>query len=287
MMRVRIGVEQLSHRSRTAVLLMGDVGTGRRHCALALHTATYPEGEFFEFKHDADLTELARRVAALRAHAASAPGLTIYLPEIAKSALDVQRYLLDLLRLSVVPCRLVGTSRARLAKSEPESKLRPDLAAAFSSQLTLPPLSARRTDIAPLAVHFAEQFATRAGAPPLSFSMAAIDALQSYSWPGNVAELADLIGRLWREHGSGVVEIEDLPELGEHSALTAFRLPPDGIVFADLEKAMLTQALAMAANNKSRAASLLGMTRDQLRYRMEKFDISSDGAQGGSTRRKR
>jgi len=281
--RVRVGIDQLAHRSRAAVLISGDLGTGRRHCALALHTATYPEGEFFEFVPSADLAELDKRVADLRSHVATAPGLTVYLPNLTDATVDVQRYLANLLQIPLLQCRLIASSTDGVAKIG----LHPCLASAFSSKLLLPPLRARKCDIAPLAAHFAEQLAARGSTSPLKFSADAIDAMQGHAWPGNVAELASVVERLWHELGAGVVDTGNLPALGAQAASLSFRLPPTGIVFADLERLVLTQALAMTQNNQSRAATLLGMTRDQLRYRMAKFEIVGAAARGSSHQKDR
>jgi DNA-binding NtrC family response regulator len=282
MARVRLGIDQLAHRSRTAVLISGDRGTGRRHCAMALHAVTFPEGEFFEFDPNTDLAELEKRVADLRSHVATAPGLTVYLPNVTDVTGEVQRYLADLLQIPLLQCRLIASSSDGVGKISSDARLRPYLASAFSSKLLLPPLRARRGDIALLATHFAEQLAARGGTPPLEFSVTAIDAMQGHAWPGNVADLANVVEQLWQQLGSGVVEKDDLPTLGDQAASLSFNLPPTGIVFADLERVVLAQALAMTGNNQSRAAILLGMTRDQLRYRMAKFEIVGAGVRGSS-----
>lgn len=287
MVRVRIGVEQLSHRSRTPALILGQRGTGRRHCALALHAATYPNGEFFEFAAGAALAELEQRIAGLRSNPELTVGLTVYLPEIANFPSEVQRFLIELVNGPPLPCRLVASSSDGFAKLSRERKLRPDLATAFGSKLVLPPLSARTTDVAPLATHFSAQSAAREGTMPLTFSHQALEMMKRYPWPGNVAELAKLVERLRHEQGTSVVEEADLSCLLGPCSGVPFSLPATGIVFADLEKAVLTQALTMARNNQSRAASLLGMTRDQLRYRVEKFEIFANGTLGQSARRNR
>ena len=102
--------------------------------------------------------------------------------------------------------------------------------------------------------------------------------LERYAWPGNVRELKNVIER--------AVILEEGPEiLPEHlpdelkpggRALDlepGFRLPPGGIDLEELEKDLLRQALAQARGNKTRAAELLGLTRDTLRYRAEKYDL--------------
>jgi DNA-binding NtrC family response regulator len=121
-----------------------------------------------------------------------------------------------------------------------EGRLRSELAFGFANVLELPPLRERAAE---------------------------------YVWPGNVTELKNSMEKLSQRAHGRIVEPEDLPELGDRASGVFFVLPPNGIEFAELERVVLMQALAMANNNQTRAASLLGLTRDQMRYRLAKFEI--------------
>jgi DNA-binding NtrC family response regulator len=147
----------------------------------------------------------------------------------------------------------------------------------FANVLELPPLRERAADIAALCEHFARLDARRYGSPALVFSPSALQRIREYAWPGNVTELKNALEKLaHRVHGR-IVEQEDLLELGERASGVPFILPPNGIEFAELERVVLMQALAMAHNNQTRAASLLGLTRDQMRYRLAKFELQTAG----------
>jgi DNA-binding NtrC family response regulator len=277
MTRLRAMVGQLAARSRAAVLVLGERGTGRRQCARALHAATYPEGDMFELSAVTQLGELESRLASLRDRvgAPSAFGLTVYVHEICEAPAEAQFQVSRLLLERRLPLRVVVSSERPLAAARWEGRLRPELAFGFANVLELAPLRERAADIAALCQHFARLDAMRYGSPALTFSSSALLRMREYGWPGNVTELKNLMEKLSRRAHGRVLELEDLPELGERTSDMFFVLPPNGIEFAELERVLLMQALAMAHNNQTRAASLLGLTRDQMRYRIAKFELQT------------
>lgn len=272
--RVRTGLDQLSRRSRTPVLLLGEFGTGKRHCARVLHDATYPHGELFELSGAEGLPDLERRVARLRTRssAEAVSGLTVYIHAINESAPQVQTQVGKLLQEQGLQLRVIASSTRPLTQACREGQLRSDLVFGFPTVIELPPLRERTGDIAELVEHFAALLAAPQGAP-LTFSEGALRKLQQHGWQGNVTELRNLVQRLTQDLPGGLVDEASLPELGEPSTVARFSLPPTGVDLAELERELLTQALAMADNNQSRAARLLGLTRDQIRYRLAKFDL--------------
>jgi DNA-binding NtrC family response regulator len=277
MTRVRATLGQIARRSRAAVLVLGESGTGRRHCARALHAATYPEGELLELAAVDQLGELERSIAALRARAGapSVAGLTVYVPELCEAAAAVQLQLSRLLRERGLPLRIIASSGRVLAQACRDGSLRSDLVFGFPNVVDLPPLRERAADIPVLSQRFGQLSATRNGLRPVVLSRAALQRLKEHAWPGNLTELENLMERLSQRVHDRVVGQEDLPELGDRASGVCFILPPNGIDFAELERAVLTQALTMSHNNQTRAAALLGLTRDQLRYRLGKFEIRS------------
>jgi len=277
MTRVRISIDQLSRRSRAPVLILGELGTGKRHCARALHAATYPEGEFFELDSAEHIEALDRRVASLRARASVEleAGLTVYVHELTQVPACVQSRLLKLLREHGLQFRVIASSSRALADATKDHTLPSQLVFCFPTTLKLAALRDRREDIAELCQHFAELASARNGSPTTTFSDAALERLAEHVWPGNLTELANVVSRLSDDFGAGPVQGTDLLELGERPSGVVFHLPPAGIDFCELERELLMQALAMADNNQTRAASLLGLTRDQIRYRMAKFEIST------------
>ena len=102
--------------------------------------------------------------------------------------------------------------------------------------------------------------------------------LEGYEWPGNVRELKNVIERAVLLGSGPVVAADDLT-LGRTSVATPerdkklFSLPAKGFKFDDLEKDIVLQALERTGWNQTRAGELLGMTRDQIHYRMEKFGL--------------
>jgi DNA-binding NtrC family response regulator len=275
MARVRLGIDQLSRRSRAPVLFIGEFGVGKRHAAHALHAATYPDGEFFELLGASRLDELERRIKALRTctSAESTAGLSVYIHELSEAPAVAQLALSQLLPEQTLRFRVSASSSRPLAQAVREGALRSDLAFRFSTTLELPPLRDRKEDLPRLARHFAGLVAKRQGGAQMLFEPSAFERMAEHDWPGNLTELLSLIERLWEEFGPARIGSEEIPELGERQSGAVFHLPRTGIDFAQLERELLTQALTMAESNQTRAATLLGLTRDQLRYRLAKFDI--------------
>lgn len=275
MSRVRIAVNRLSHRSRAPVLILGDPGTGRRHCARALHLETYPDGEFFELDDPEQLSELEHRLVTLRTRGTEiTAGLTVYVRNVLDCAPKIQEKVLHLLRERGPALRLVTSAHHAFSSSAARpGRLYADLLRAFPNELKLPPLVEREADVCELARHLAQVASKKQSLSPVRFSDAALARLQAHSWPENVVELATLVDRLSRERPGELIDDVDLAELDARPSGVVFRLPPTGLDLAALERELLSQALAMSGNNQTRAASLLGLTRDQIRYRLAKFEI--------------
>jgi DNA-binding NtrC family response regulator len=99
--------------------------------------------------------------------------------------------------------------------------------------------------------------------------------LEAYHWPGNVRELRNAVERAMLLADSEVLTRIDFLMLdgGLSVSQGAFQLPAEGLDFAELERDLVRQALERVGGNQTRAAKLLGMTRDQMRYRVDKFDL--------------
>jgi two-component system response regulator AtoC len=104
-------------------------------------------------------------------------------------------------------------------------------------------------------------------------SPAAATLLEQYQWPGNVRELRNAIERAMLLIDRDCLEPEDFATLTRSVEAAQFRLPPEGVNLEDVERQLLTQALERARGNQSQAAHLLGINRDQVRYRIEKFGL--------------
>ena len=99
--------------------------------------------------------------------------------------------------------------------------------------------------------------------------------LQSYGWPGNVRELRNTVERAMLLSESDVLQSDDVTIGGASAVRLGDRveLPPNGIDLEQLERSLVMQALERTQWNQTRAAGLLGLNRDQIRYRIEKFHL--------------
>jgi DNA-binding NtrC family response regulator len=145
-------------------------------------------------------------------------------------------------------------------------------------------LRQRGTDIILLAEHFLDRFAQEYGRPRKRVAKDAETALLAYHWPGNVRELAHFMERAAILHEDPVVNVNDLG-FGASRPLSSVTIRPlepvqvdfstGGIVLDDVERQLILKALEASGWNRSRAAEMLGISRDTLRYRIEKFKLQA------------
>jgi two-component system NtrC family response regulator len=101
-----------------------------------------------------------------------------------------------------------------------------------------------------------------------------MEQLKQHSWPGNIRELRNAVERAMLLVEGDELGVEDFQLRGSSPALTeAVELPVNGISLEDLERSLVVQALERCGWNQTRAATLLGLNRDQIRYRIEKFAL--------------
>ncbi|MDH5361081.1 MAG: AAA family ATPase, partial [Gammaproteobacteria bacterium] len=127
-----------------------------------------------------------------------------------------------------------------------------------------------------LLQHFFEYMAQQHGIPLPQLDKMAANCLNQYTWPGNVRELRNLCERLVILLQGQTVFVENLPHeirqaSGINNTVKGFLLPEQGLNLEQLEQNMIIQALDKTSGNRSRAARLLGLTRDTLLYRMKKY----------------
>ena len=142
----------------------------------------------------------------------------------------------------------------------------------------IPPLRSRIEDVAPLARFFLAQYRREFGVGVEDFAMPALRAMEAYGWPGNVRELRNAVERAALLAPESQICLGDLPpEVGGGSRGPAepggLALPAEGVDLQELERRWVLEALERCGGNRSRAAKLLGMNRDQIRYRIEKFGL--------------
>jgi transcriptional regulator with PAS, ATPase and Fis domain len=141
--------------------------------------------------------------------------------------------------------------------------------------ILLPPLRERKGDVPLLAAYYIERFNREFKKRVRGLSAAATQLLEQYQWPGNVRELRNAIERAMLLIDRDRLEPEDFSTLTRSVEPTQFRLPAGGVNLEDVERQLLTQALERAGGNQSQAAQLLGINRDQVRYRIEKFGLKT------------
>jgi two-component system, NtrC family, response regulator AtoC len=151
--------------------------------------------------------------------------------------------------------------------------------------LHLPPLRERGEDILALAEHFIRYHCQQYGLPPRRLSRQAGERLMGYHWPGNVRELANEIERALLLESGETLELSYLTMTGPDRSRAAVRLaapgrvavelPPEGIAFTTIEQHVLLQALALCQGNVTKTARFLHLSRDTLRYRIERLGLQS------------
>jgi transcriptional regulator with PAS, ATPase and Fis domain len=141
--------------------------------------------------------------------------------------------------------------------------------------IPLPPLRERKGDVPLLASYYIDRFNREFRKRVRGLSPAAAQLLEQYQWPGNVRELRNAIERAMLLIDRDRLEPDDFTTLTRSVEAAQFKLPPNGVNLEEVERQLLTQALERAAGNQSQAAQLLGINRDQVRYRIEKFGLKA------------
>ncbi len=175
-----------------------------------------------------------------------------------------------------VDVRIIAATNRDLEKAIKEGQFRSDLMYRLDVvTLDLPPLRDRGDDIVLLSQHYIAAFAKEFRKPITRLDDKALKKLRSYGWPGNVRELRNVIERAVLLSTSDTLRTEDLV-VGRPNRQTdngEFTLPTDGVDLHEMEGDLVRQALARTGNNQTKAAKLLGLSRDALRYRLEKLGL--------------
>lgn len=289
----------------STVLITGETGTGKDLAAKAIHAnsdrgkqlfvnITCPalpenllESELFGHERGA-FTDAKQQKKGLFETAA---GGTVFLDEISEMAFGLQAKLLRFLEEKTfkrvgglrdirVDVRVIAATNRNLEECVEQGRFRPDLYYRLTVlPISLPPLRERPGDVALLTKYFVDQFNGEFRKKVRGISDEALGMLSRYRWPGNVRELKNAVERAMLLAESDILTPEHFHMLGTRDlASLGFQLPAGGIDFEQLERDLIVQALRRAGGNRTRAAGLLGMNRDQIRYRIEKFglDGSSD-----------
>ena len=180
-----------------------------------------------------------------------------------------------------VDVRIIAATNRDLVKAVKDGQFREDLNYRLNViPINLPPLRERKEDIPVLVKSFIDTFNQEFKKSTRGVSDGALERLIAYSWPGNVRELRNVIERVMILENKHEITVEDLPrEIRDPSnsirvsVPDGFRLPDAGFPLKDIEQEMVQQALDKTRRNQTRAAKLLNISRDALRYKMKKYGI--------------
>jgi transcriptional regulator with GAF, ATPase, and Fis domain len=300
-------------RANCTVLVTGESGTGKEMLVAAIHDAssrakgplvTLNCGAIPENLLESELFGHAKGAftgahATRQGRVAAAEGGTLFLDEIGEMPLALQVKLLRLLQQreyspvgdsKTYRCdiRVVAATNRDLEAEVRAGRFREDLYYRLNViPLHIPPLRERRDDIAALVMHFFQRMREDLGREDLDgFSVEAMTLLETYSWPGNIRELQNVVERAVLLAIGPEVSAQDLPVTvrardvrnGSASGLPA-ELPAMGLdlkaVVDEYESNLIRQALARTGGNKNRAAQLLGLNRTTLVEMVKRKRIAS------------
>jgi len=299
--------EVIAQSETTIVLLQGESGTGKDLLAqsihhmsrrqgnpfLAINCSAIPENllesELFGYEKGA-FTDARQRKKGL---AELANEGTLFLDEISTLSLPLQAKLLRFLETQTlrrvggledieVDLRVIAATNQDLDVAAKEDKFRRDLFYRLNvCPLYIPPLRERHEDILPLSRHFILKDNIKFRKNIQGLDKEAEQLFLRYDWPGNVRELKNAIERAMIFEQGSLVSIKHLPiHLNGISVPAMSSFPPrtldSSFSLEAAEKDLLCKALHKSKGNKSRAAEILGISRDTLRYRIKKWNIEPE-----------
>jgi transcriptional regulator with PAS, ATPase and Fis domain len=301
---VRQTIHKLSRVPTATVLLQGETGSGKNLAARVIHHSSMPAEAPFVDINCAALpehlleSELFGYEKGAFTHATNAkPGLfeeahegTLFLDEIGELPLNMQAKLLSVLETKrfrrlgsnkpiEITSRIIAATNRDLQAEVEQKTFREDLYYRLNVvRISLPPLRALGDDILLIADHLLKIFNIELKKRVTGFTRQAEQALLAYHWPGNVRELSNCIERAMIFIEKESIDAVDLvidagPTRTQTGGQPTWSVPPEGISLEEVERQLIESALALAGKNKSKAARLLGLSRDTLRYRLEKYNL--------------
>jgi transcriptional regulator with PAS, ATPase and Fis domain len=139
--------------------------------------------------------------------------------------------------------------------------------------IVLPPLRERRGDVLLLTEWYIDRYNREFRKRVRGLTPQASELLVHYPWPGNVRELRNAIERAMLLADKDILGVDDFSTLSRSGQTAAFKLPVGGVILENVERQLLEQALERTHGNQTQAGALLGINRDQVRYRIEKFGL--------------
>jgi DNA-binding NtrC family response regulator len=293
-------LERIAASPATTVLLTGETGTGKDLAAKAIHynseRASKPflnitcsalpeqllESELFGHERGAFTDARQQKRGLLE----TADGGTVFLDEIGEMTPGLQAKLLRFLEERTfkrvggltdirVDVRVIAATNRSLEDEVKAGRFRDDLFYRLQVMpVRLPPLRERVGDIRLLVAHYIDRYNREFRKHVRGLQPGAQAMLDQYRWPGNVRELRNAIERAMLLADNGLLGPDDFATLSKAAAPATFRLPPEGVDLETVERQLVIQALQRAGGNQTQAGHLLGINRDQVRYRIEKFGLA-------------
>lgn len=302
--------QKVAESEVSSVLLQGESGTGKDLVAKAIHyhsnraegpfvaincaalPGTLIESELFGYEKGAFTDAKARKEGMFE----QAEGGTLLLDEIGEVELSLQAKLLRVLEegafrrvggLKDIPfdARIIAASNRDLKRESEAGRFRLDLYYRLSViQIDIPSLRERGDDVLLLAEHYIDSFSERLRKKISGITAEVAAAFRAYDWPGNVRELRNVIERAMILEDEEIITMKYIPRPVAGGAVPdyarangsgqseLFRLPPGGVSLETVEMSLVRQAIERSGGNQTKAAELLGISRDQLRYRLKKLE---------------
>jgi DNA-binding NtrC family response regulator len=298
-------IKRVAASPASTVLLTGESGTGKDLTAKILHYSsarasrpfvnitcsalpeTLLESELFGHERGAFTDARQQKKGLLE----QADGGTVFLDEIGEMTPHLQAKLLRFLEEKAfrrvggsadmhVDVRVVAATNRTLEEEVRHGSFRGDLFYRLNVvPLALPPLRAHIEDVPALVSYYVDAFNREFKKNVRGVSPGTLKLLTEYGWPGNVRELRNATERAMLLTMSDTLEPADFPIVtAEGTSTHVVSLPAQGLDLDQTEKSLVLQALERTGWNQTRAAKLLGLNRDQIHYRIEKFQLTRAGS---------
>ncbi len=310
MQRISDLIEKVASSKASTVLIQGESGTGKGLIARAIHKKsssrerpfieitcsslpeTLLESELFGYEKGAFTDAKSSKIGLVEL----AQGGTLFLDEIGELPLNLQAKLLRLIETKCfrriggvkdieVDTRVIAATNCDLKSAMEHGKFREDLYFRLMViPIYVPPLRERKEDIPILARHFIGYFNEELKKYVRGVSKQAMEAMLEYNWPGNVRELRNTIERAILLESTDLILPEHLPK--EITESLGSKVSPNNtsssllgskpITLAEAEKIAIENALRWAGGNKSKAARLLGISRQTLRTKIRVLGLEKN-----------
>jgi two-component system response regulator AtoC len=293
-------LQKVAASPASTVLLRGESGTGKDLAAKTIHynsarsskpfmnitCSALPdallESELFGHERGAFTDARQQKIGLLE----SADGGTVFLDEIGEMVPALQAKMLRFLEEKAfkrvggnadvrVDVRVIAATNRDLEDAVKQGRFREDLYYRLNvMQVILPPLRDRSSDVPLLVDYYVDIFNREFKKQVRGATPQAKELLKAYRWPGNVRELRNAVERAMLLTEGEWLTADGLPVSGPHaSTARTMELPEEGVNLDALERELVVQALKRTGGNQTKAAGLLGLNRDQIRYRIEKFGL--------------